>query len=47
MESLRESLLKQENMRYYVIANLNSLPSNPQQIWLDLHFKDTKNVISQ
>lgn len=45
MESLRTSLLRPENFRYYVIANLNSLPKNPHQYWFDLHFKESKSVL--
>lgn len=47
MDSLRTCLLQPQNMRYYVIGNLNSLPENPQQFWLNYHFKDTKNVLDQ
>jgi len=46
MDLLRTSLLQPQNMRYYVIANLDSLPKNPQQYWLDHHFNDTKNTLN-
>lgn len=45
-ESLRLSLLKPQNMRYYVISNLKLLPKNPHQPWLDMHFKNSKNVLN-
>ena len=40
MESLRTSLLQQHNLRIYVAANLDALPTNPHHIWKEKMFKD-------
>jgi len=46
MEELRKVLLQPENIRYYVITNLKSLPKNPHQSWLEHHFKNASNVLN-
>lgn len=42
MEGLRTSLLQQHNLRIYVAANLDALPTNPHHIWKEKVFKDDK-----
>ena len=42
MEGLRTSLLQQHNLRIYVAANLDALPTNSHHIWKEKMFKDDK-----